>query len=400
MTLRIFLKGMIMNAGKMLFAQLMDFLPWSTFNRYVARYGGDKGVRTLTCAEQFRVMAFAQLTYRESLRDIEVSLSAQASKLYHMGFREPVRRSTLADANESRDWRIYADFAARLIIQARALYASENLGLELSNTVYALDSTTIDLCLSVFPWAHFRTTKAAVKMHTLLDLRGSIPSFIHVSDGKLHDVHALDLLTPEAGAIYVMDRGYVDFARLHRLHLAGAFFVTRAKSNLKAHRVYSAPTDRDTGILCDQTIALEGFYSKQDYPTYLRRVRFKDPETGKTLVFLTNQMSLPAATICALYKSRWQVELFFKWIKQHLRIKQFFGTSENAVKTQIWIAVSVYVLVAIVRKKLNIDASLYTLLQVLSLTLFEKMPLQQAFPADDYTSDNGSISNQLNLFVI
>ena len=391
---------MIMNAGKTLFAQLMDFLPWSTFNRYVARYGGDKGVRTLTCAEQFRVMAFAQLTYRESLRDIEVSLSAQASKLYHMGFREPVRRSTLADANESRDWRIYADFAARLIIQARALYASENLGLELSNTVYALDSTTIDLCLSVFPWAHFRTTKAAVKMHTLLDLRGSIPSFIHVSDGKLHDVHALDLLTPEAGAIYVMDRGYVDFARLHRLHLAGAFFVTRAKSNLKAHRVYSAPTDRDTGILCDQTIALEGFYSKQDYPTYLRRVRFKDPETGKTLVFLTNQMSLPAATICALYKSRWQVELFFKWIKQHLRIKQFFGTSENAVKTQIWIAVSVYVLVAIVRKKLNIDASLYTLLQVLSLTLFEKMPLQQAFPADDYTSDNGSISNQLNLFVI
>jgi transposase len=391
---------MIMNAGKMLFAQLMDFLPWSTFNRYVARYGGDKGVRTLTCAEQFRVMAFAQLTYRESLRDIEVSLSAQASKLYHMGFREPVRRSTLADANESRDWRIYADFAARLIIQARALYASENLGLELSNTVYALDSTTIDLCLSVFPWAHFRTTKAAVKMHTLLDLRGSIPSFIHVSDGKLHDVHALDLLTPEAGAIYVMDRGYVDFARLHRLHLAGAFFVTRAKSNLKAHRVYSAPTDRDTGILCDQTIALEGFYSKQDYPTYLRRVRFKDPETGKTLVFLTNQMSLPAATICALYKSRWQVELFFKWIKQHLRIKQFFGTSENAVKTQIWISVSVYVLVAIIRKKLNIDASLYTLLQVLSLTLFEKMPLQQAFPGDDYTSDNGSISNQLNLFVI
>jgi transposase len=400
MTLRIFLKGMIMNAGKTLFAQLMDFLPWSTFNRYVARYGGDKGVRTLTCAEQFRVMAFAQLTYRESLRDIEVSLSAQASKLYHMGFREPVRRSTLADANELRDWRIYADFAARLIIQARALYASEDLGLELSNTVYALDSTTIDLCLSVFPWAHFRTTKAAVKMHTLLDLRGSIPSFIHVSDGKLHDVHALDLLTPEAGAIYVMDRGYVDFARLHRLHLAGAFFVTRAKSNLKAHRVYSAPTDRDTGILCDQTIALEGFYSKQDYPTYLRRVRFKDPETGKTLVFLTNQMSLPAATICALYKSRWQVELFFKWIKQHLRIKQFFGTSENAVKTQIWIAVSVYVLVAIVRKKLNIDASLYTLLQVLSLTLFEKMPLQQAFPGDDYTSDNGSISNQLNLFVI
>jgi len=400
MTLRIFLKGVIMNAGKTLFAQLMDFLPWSTFNRYVARYGGDKGVRTLTCAEQFRVMAFAQLTYRESLRDIEVSLSAQASKLYHMGFREPIRRSTLADANESRDWRIYADFAARLIIQARALYASEDLGLELSNTVYALDSTTIDLCLSVFPWAHFRTTKAAVKMHTLLDLRGSIPSFIHVSDGKLHDVHALDLLPAEAGAIYVMDRGYVDFARLYRLHLAGAFFVTRAKSNLKAHRVYSSPTDRSTGILCDQTIALDGFYSKRGYPTQLRRVRFNDPETGKTLVFLTNQMTLPAASICALYKSRWQVELFFKWIKQHLRIKQFFGTSENAVKTQIWIAVSVYLLVAIVRKKLSLDVSLYSLLQVLSLTLFEKMPLQQAFQDDGYTSDNCEISNQLNLFTI
>lgn len=400
MTLRIFLKGVIMNAGKTLFAQLMDFLPWSTFNRYVAHYGGDKGVRAMTCAEQFRVMAFAQLTYRESLRDIEASLSAQAAKLYHMGFREPIRRSTLADANESRDWRIYADFAARLIIQARALYANEDLGLELSNTVYALDSTTIDLCLSVFPWAHFRTTKAAVKMHTLLDLRGSIPSFIHVSDGKLHDVHALDLLTPEAGAIYVMDRGYVDFARLHRLHLAGAFFVTRAKSNLKAHRVYSAKTDRSTGILCDQTIALDGFYSKQDYPAHLRRVRFNDSETGKSLVFLTNQMILPAATICALYKSRWQVELFFKWIKQHLRIKQFFGTSENAVKTQIWIAVSVYVLVAIVRKKLNIDVSLYTLLQVLSLTLFEKMPLQQAFPGDDYTLDSDGVGNQLNLFNI
>jgi len=398
MTLRIFLKGAIMNAGKTLFAQLMDFLPWSTFNRYVTRYGGDKGVRTMTCAEQFRVMAFAQLTFRESLRDIEVSLSVQAAKLYHMGFREPIRRSTLADANESRDWRIYADFATRLITQARALYASEDLGLELSNTVYALDSTTIDLCLLVFPWAHFRTTKAAVKMHTLLDLRGSIPSFIHVSDGKLHDVHALDLLTPEAGAIYVMDRGYVDFARLHRLHLAGAFFITRAKSNLKAHRVYSAQTDRSAGILCDQTIALDGFYSKQDYPAHLRRVRFNDPETGKSLVFLTNQMILPAATICALYKSRWKVELFFKWIKQHLRIKQFFGTSENAVKTQIWIAVSVYVLVAIVRKKLNLDVSLYTLLQVLSLTLFEKMPLQQAFPDDDYTSEDGSINNQLNLF--
>jgi len=381
-------------------AQLMDFLPWSTFNRYVTRYGGDKGVRTMSCAEQFRVMAFAQLTYRESLRDIEVSLSVQSSKLYHMGFREPIRRSTLADANESRDWRIYAEFATRLIVQARKLYASEDLGLELSNTVYALDSTTIDLCLSVFPWAHFRTTKAAVKMHTLLDLRGSIPSFIHVSDGKLHDVHALDLLTLEAGAIYVMDRGYVDFSRLHALHSAGAFFVTRAKSNLKAHRVYSARTDRSTGIISDQTIALDDFYTRRDYPAHLRRVRFNDPETRKSLVFLTNQMRLPAATICALYKSRWQVELFFKWIKQHLRIKQFFGTSENAVKTQIWIAVSVYVLVAIVRKKLNLNVSLYTLLQVLSLTLFEKMPLQQAFPDGEYSSENPSPSNQLNLFTI
>ena len=389
-----------MNVGKTLFAQLMDFLPWTTFARYVARYSGDKGVRTLNCAEQFRVMAFAQLTYRESLRDIETCLSAQADKLYHMGFREPVRRSTLADANESRDWRIWADFAQRLIIQARALYEAEDLGLELSNTVYALDSTTIDLCLSLFPWAHFRSTKAAVKMHTLLDLKGSIPSFIHVSDGKLHDVHALDLLPLEPGAIYVMDRGYVDFGRLHVLHLAGAFFVTRAKSNMNFHRVYSAKTDRSTGLICDQTIALDGHYSKKDYPNYLRRVRFKDPESGKTFVFLTNQMTLPAASICALYKSRWQVELFFKWIKQHLRIKRFFGTSENAVKTQIWIAVSVYFLVAIIKKRLNLDASLYTLLQILSVTLFERMPIQQAFPGNANRTTEGEQCNQLNLFTI
>lgn len=387
-----------MNTGKTLFAQLMDFLPWTTFARYVERYGGDRGIRTLPCAEQFRIMAFAQLTYRESLRDIEVCLSAQVDKLYHMGLREPIRRSTLADANESRDWRIYADFAQRLIAQARKLYAQEDLGLELSNTVYALDSTTIDLCLSVFPWAHFRSTKAAVKMHTLLDLRGSIPSFIHVSDGKLHDVHALDLLIAEAGAIYVMDRAYVDFARLHVLHLAGSFFVTRAKSNLDAHRVYSFPTHRSTGVICDQAIALDGFYTQQDYPAHLRRIRFKDPDSGKTLVFLTNQMTFPALTICALYKSRWQVELFFKWIKQHLRIKRFFGTSENAVKSQIWIAVSVYVLVAIVKKRLNLDASLYTLLQILSVTLFEKMPLQQAFPGSDSSSNCIIVSNQLNLF--
>jgi hypothetical protein len=376
----------------------MDFLPWSTFTRIVARYGGDQRVRTLSCAEHYRAMAFAQLTYRESLRDIETCLSVQTSKLYSMGFRDPVRRSTLADANEARDWRIYAELAQRLIGQARRLYVNEDLGFDLASTVYALDSTTIDLCLAVFPWAHFRTTKAAVKMHTLLDLRGNIPSFIHVSDGKLHDVHALDLLLPEAGAIYVMDRGYVDFARLHVLHLAGAFFVTRAKSNMDAHRVYSAPTDRTAGIVCDQTIALDGHYTSQHYPEHLRRIRLRDTETRRTLVFLTNQFGLPAATICALYKSRWQVELFFKWIKQHLRIKRFFGTSENAVKTQIWIAVSVYVLVAIVKKQLALDASLYTLLQILSVTLFEKMPMHQALAQDDSKCDTAQITNQLNLF--
>mgnify|MGYP003344524283 FL=1 len=294
------------------------------------------------------------------------------------GFRERIRRSTLADANETRDWRIYAELAQRLIAQARKLYADEDLGLDLNNTVYALDSTTIDLCLSVFPWAHFRTTKAAVKMHTLLDLKGSIPTFIHISDGKLHDVNVLDLLLPEPGAIYVMDRGYVDFARLFTLHQAGAFFVTRAKSNMDARRVYSAASDRAVGIIYDQTIALAGVLTSQHFPEHLRRIRFKDIETGKTLIFITNQRTLPAATICALYKSRWQVELFFKWIKQHLRIKRFFGTSMNAVKTQIWIAVSVYVLVAIVKKRLGLDASLYTLLQILSLTLFEKMPILQA----------------------
>jgi hypothetical protein len=387
-----------MHVGKTLFAQLMDFLPWTTFTRIVTRYGGDHRVRTLTCGEQYRAMAFAQLTYRESLRDIETCLAVQASKLYGMGFRQPVRRSTLADANETRDWRICADLAQRLIAQARKLYADEDLGLDLSNTVYALDSTTIDLCLSVFPWAHFRTTKAAVKMHTLLDLRGSIPSFIHVSDGKLHDVHALDLLMPEAGAIYVMDRAYVDFERLHALHLAGAFFVTRAKSNMDAHRVYSAPTDRGSGIICDQTIALDGVQTKRNYPEHLRRVRFHDPESGKTLVFITNHFTLSAATVCALYKSRWQVELFFKWIKQHLRIKRFYGTSENAVKTQLWVAVSVYVLVAIVRKRLGLDASLYTLLQVLSVALFEKMPLNQAFAVNEPKSFTSQITNQFELF--
>jgi len=387
-----------MHTGKTLFAQLMDYLPWTTFTRIVNRYDGDFKVRTLRCTEHYRVMAFAQLTYRESLRDIEACLSAQSSKLYHMGFRGPIRRATLADANERRDWRIYADFAQRLIAQARRLYANDSLGLDLTNTVYALDSTTIDLCLSVFPWAPFRSTKAAVKMHTLLDLRGPIPSFIHISDGKMHDVNVLDLLAPEAGAIYVMDRAYVDFARLHTLHQAGAFFVTRAKSNLNAHRVYSAPKDRASGIICDQTIALDGFYSKQDYPDHLRRIRFKDPETGKTLVFLTNQTTLPALTICALYKSRWQVELFFKWIKQHLRIKQFFGTSQNAVKSQIWIAVSVYVLVAIVRKRLNLDIPLYTMLQIFSVMPFEKMSLQQALTINQRSAEQMENDIQLNLF--
>ncbi|MBV2194026.1 MAG: IS4 family transposase [Azonexus sp.] len=387
-----------MNTGKTLFAQLMDFLPWTTFTRLVQQYGGDRYVKSLTCAEQFRIMAFAQLTYRESLRDIEVCLSAQAAKLYHMGFRQEIKRATLADANEKRDWHIHAEFARRLIAQARKLYAGDSLAFELENTAYALDSTTIDLSLSLFPWAPFRTTKAAVKMHTLLDLRGSIPSFIHISDGKLHDVHALDLLAVEPGAIYVMDRGYLDFKRLYALHQASAFFVTRAKSNMDARRIYSANTDRDTGIICDQTIALNGYKTSRDYPAHLRRIRFKDVESGKTLIFLTNNFALPATTICALYKSRWQVELFFKWIKQHLRIKKFFGTSENAVKSQIWIAVSVYVLVAIVKKRLNLDASLYTLLQIFSLTLFEKMPIQQAFAGSSYTSEPGGDSNQLNLF--
>jgi len=387
-----------MNTGKTLFAQLMDFLPWSTFDRIVARYDGNRAVRTLPCTAQYQVMAFAQITYRDSLRDIEACLSAQSAKLYHMGFRGPVRRSTLSDANEARDWRIYAEFAQRLIAQARRLYAGDSFGVDLTSTAYALDSTTIDLCLSVFPWAHFRSTKAAVKLHTLLDLHGNIPSFIHISDGKLHDVHALDMLLPEPGAIYVMDRGYVDFARLHALHQAGAFFVTRAKSNLDAHRVYSAPVDRTTGVICDQTIALDGYLTRRDYPEHLRRIRFRDVETGKTLVFLTNQVTLPALTICALYKSRWQVELFFKWIKQHLRIKRFYGTSENAVKTQIWIAVSVYVLVAIVKKRLGLEVSLYTLLQVLSVTVFEKMPIQSAFLAEACQSADAMDANQLNLF--
>ena len=390
--------------GKTLFAQLMDFLPWKTFHRIVDRCDGDRYVKSLTCADQFRVMAFAQLTYRESLRDIEVCLSAQSSKLYHMGFRQEIKRATLADANESRDWRIHEEFAQHLIVQARKRYIDDSFGIDLENTTYALDSTTIDLCMSLFPWALFRTTKSAVKMHTLLDLRGNIPSFIHISDGKLGDVNVLDVLVLEAGAIYIMDRGYLDFSRLYMMHQAQAFFVTRAKSTTRMRRVYSAAVDRSTGIICDQTVVLTVAKSCKDYPEHLRRIRFKDPETGKTRVFLTNNFVLSAATICARYKARWQVELFFKWIKQHLRIKNFYGNSENAVKSQmargqpLWTAVSVYVLVAIVKKRLNLEASLYTLLQIFSLTLFEKMPIQQAFAGRDYISDSGTLSNQLNLF--
>lgn len=387
-----------MYVGKTLFAQLMDFLPWTTFSRIVARYNGNHRVRSLTCAEHFRALAFAQLTYRESLRDIEVCLATQANKLYHLGFRSPVKRSTLADANERRDWRIYADFAQRLIAQARSLYATEDLGLDLTNTVYALDSTTIDLCLALFPWAPFRKKKAAVKLHTLLDLQGQIPSFIHISSGKMHDVNVLDHLIPEPGAIYVIDRGYLDFERLFTLQQAGAFFVTRSKSNTDYRRLYSAPSDHSQGILCDQTIVLSGYYSQKHYPNQLRRIRFKDIESNKTLVFLTNFFLPPATTICALYKTRWQVELFFKWIKQHLRIKAFYGYSENAVKTQIWIAVTVYVLIAIIKKRLGLNASLYTLLQIFSVTLFEKIPLNKDFFNNNYSSDNIVFDNQLNLF--
>ena len=387
-----------MNMGKLVFAQLTQHLPLTTFRRCVARYGGEHKVKSFSCLDHYLCMAFAQLTYRESLRDIEACLRAQATKLYHMGIKSRVSRSTLADANEVRDWRIYADFAQSLIGIARRLYAGEAFGVDLKETVYALDASTIDLCLSVFPWAPFRSTKAAIKLHTLLDLRGNIPTFLHISDGKLHDVNVLDLLLPEAGAFYIMDRAYIDFERLHRLHEAGSFFVTRAKSNLKAQRRYSHPVDRSTGLICDQTVVLTGFYSRQDFDTPLRRIRFKDPETGKRLVFLTNNFALPAITIANLYRCRWQVELFFKWIKQHLRIKVFFGTSENAVKTQIWIAVSVYVLVAIVKKRLNLSASLYEMLQIFSLTMFERIPLDQLLNNIVTDDIQRLAANQLNLF--
>jgi len=387
-----------MNIGKTLFAQVMEFIPWSSFSRIVKRYQGDAGVRSLSAAEHFRVMAFAQLTWRESLRDIEASLGANPSKLYGMGFRSLIKKSTLAEANERRDWRIWADLAAVLIRRARRIYSQEDLGLDLKNTVYALDSSTIDLCMSLFPWALFRSTKSAVKIHTLLDLRGAIPAFIYLSDGKTHDTKVLDMLVFEPGAFYVMDRGYMDFKRLFRLHQSGAFFVTRAKDNLRARRVYSAPTDRSTGVIADQRVMLEGFYASQDYPEHIRRIRFTDPTTDQTLIFLTNNTSLPATTIAALYKNRWQVELFFKWIKQHLRIKHFFGTSENAVKTQIWSAVCTYVLIAIIKKELQLNASLYTCLQILSVCIFEKTELSCALQPNDYTMKIQDNPNQLILF--
>ncbi|OQW87930.1 MAG: IS4 family transposase [Rhodoferax ferrireducens] len=388
-----------MNSGKTLFAQLMEFVPWTSFNRIVARYAGDARVSTLPSTEHFRIMAYAQLTWRESLRDIEVTLSANATKLYGMGLRQAVRRSTLADANERRDWRIWADFAAVLIRRANKLYADEPLGLDVqvAGKVYALDSSTIDLCLSLFGWAPFRSTKAAIKLHTLLDLRGSIPNFIHISDGKMGDVNVLDILPLEAGAFYIMDRGYLDFARLYTMHQAGAFFVTRAKSNFNARRVYSAKVDKATGVVCDQSVALKGFKAAKDYPEHLRRVRFKDP-TGKTLIFLTNNTTLPAPVIAQLYKNRWQVELFFKWIKQHLRIKKFLGTSENAVKTQIWCAIATYVLIAIVKKELQLKPSLYTCLQILSVSVFEKTQVSCALQPDDLQDQPAPLSNQLILF--
>ena len=386
-----------MNTGKLVFAQVMSHLPLTTFRRCVARYDGEHKVKHFTCLDQYLCMAFAQLTYRESLRDIEACLRSQSAKLYHMGFRSTVSRNTLANANVVRDWRIYADFAQSLIGIARPLYVDEPFGVDLSETVYALDATTIDLCLSVFPWAPFRSTKAAIKLHTLLDLRGNIPSFIHISDGKLHDVNILDQIIPEAGAFYIMDRGYLDFARLHRLHQAGGFFVTRAKANLRFTRRYSLPTDRSTGIICDQLGTLTGFYSQQHFPTTIRRIKIKDAE-GKTLVFLTNHLDLSAQSIADLYRCRWQIELFFKWIKQHLRIKSFFGTSENAVKSQIWIAVSVYVLVAILRKRLKITASLYEMLQILSLTMFERMALNQLLARMPLETNSPDSTNQLFLF--
>jgi hypothetical protein len=387
-----------MNEGRTVFSQLISFLPDREFRRCVERYGGDARRRGFSCWEQFLAMAFAQLTYRESLRDIGACLGAVGGKLYPMGFRGRVTRSTLADANERHDWRIFADFAQHRIGIARPLYAADALGVDLDASLYALDSTTIDLCLALFPWAKFRSQKAAVKMHTLLDLHGNIPAFVHISDGKLHDIHALDRIPIEPGAYYAMDRAYVDFERLYRFTLSSAFFVTRTKKNVLLQRRYSHPVDKSTGVSSDQTVILTSLASASVYPDPLRRVSYRDPETGKQLRFLTNNFNLPALTIAQIYKQRWQVELFFKWIKQRLRIKAFFGTSENAVKTQIWIAVSVYVLVAIVRKQLTVEASLYQILQILSVIPFEKTPLLQALQAPNSQSNLDEIDNQLILF--
>jgi len=387
-----------MHAGKLVFAQLMEHLPLHTFRQCVAKYPSRYPTLTFSHLDQFLCMAFAQLTYRESLRDIETSLRAHQAKLYHLGIRGNIAKSTLADANEKRDCRIYMDFAMSLIQTARTLYASDSFAVELKQTVYALDTTTIDLCLSVFPWARFRSTKAAVKMHTLLDLRGNIPTFIHISDGKMHEVNVLDILPPEAGSFYIMDRGFTDFTRWFALHQAQAFFVIRGKSNLLCRRVYSRTVDKSTGLRCDQTIALTSAKGEKDYPQHLRRIKFYDAEHDRHLVFLTNNFNLPALTIAQLYRCRWQVELFFKWIKQHLRIKRFYGTSENAVKTQIWIAIAVYVLVAIVKKRLKTEASLYKILQILSLALFEKTPLDQLVKDLEPQNDMKNTYNQLNLF--
>ena len=388
-----------MYSGQFIFSQVMAHLPMHTFRRCVNRYQGERYVKRFRCFDQYLVMAFAQLTSRESLRDIEACLRAHHNKLYHMGIRSTiVARNTLSKANEHRDWRIYADFAQSLIRTARPLYAEEDLGLDLDNTIYALDSSTIDLCLSVFPWALFRSTKSAIKLHTLLDLRGNIPTFIHISDGKLHDVNVLDILLPEPGAFYIMDRGYVDFERLFALNIAGAFFVIRSKSNTQYRRRYSRPVKKKGSVKCDQTIVLTGVKTTTDYPQPLRRVKYHDTQTGKTFNFLTNNFAIPAQTVADLYRNRWQVELFFKWIKQHLRIKSFFGTSENAVKSQIWIAISVYVLVAIIKKRLDLKADLYTILQVLSLTLFEKTSLEQILIGGGCMNENQDTANQLNLF--
>ena len=387
-----------MNRGQTIFSQVIDFLPQNKFRRCVNRYNGNYRVRSFTCYDQLLCMAFAQLTYRESLRDIECCLRAMREKLYHIGIRGKVSRNTLAKANERRDWRIYSDFAQILIHEARRLYVDDDFGLELKETVYALDSSTIDLCLSVFPWARFRKTKGAVKLHTLLDLKGDIPTFIWITDGKVHDVNVLDHLIPEPGAIYVMDRAYLDFQRLYQLHQCSAIFVTRSKTNTGLRRLYSHKVEKSTGVRCDQTVVLTGYYSKKDYPEKLRRIKYYDADKGRSFVFLTNQFTLPPKIIAELYRYRWRVEIFFKWIKQHLRIKSFFGTSQNAVKTQIWIAVSTYVLVAIMKKQLKIDLTLYTILQILSITLFEKKPILQVLTADDYKTQITSGHIQLNLF--